>query len=435
MKIRSKFLKNTSWIFFGNVVHAVLQYVINIICARAFGANDYGLINYAASLIAFFTSIGTLGFNGIITKKFAENEENAGTYLGTGMMARLFFSVFSIVALQVIVKSANGTEPELQIIVFCQSLQILFGTADLIVYWFRFKSEAKTVALIRLFSFFIASVWKIVSIIILNNIVLYVVGVALETALFSVLLVWFFHKEYHKYKFSFDVNTLKNMLKISYPFIFSAILATVYGQTDKIMIKSMLDNNAVAMYSVSQTLAGVIAIIPTALIEGFRPDIMTYKIKDETMYRIRLKQLYGIVFWLCMIYGLFITLLARPVVLLLYGNAYIGAVPSLSLIVWYTSFSYFGAINNLYMVAENKTVWVQVTALTGAALNIGLNFFMIPSGGIVGAAAASLITQIVTNFVALYCIKPLRENFYIMVQGIILQGFKGMGIKSLIRRK
>lgn len=203
---------------------------------------------------------------------------------------------------------------------------------------------------------------------------LYVVGVALETALFSVLLVWFFHKEYHKYKFSFDVNTLKNMLKISYPFIFSAILATVYGQTDKIMIKSMLDNNAVAMYSVSQTLAGVIAIIPTALIEGFRPDIMTYKIKDETMYRIRLKQLYGIVFWLCMIYGLFITLLARPVVLLLYGNAYIGAVPSLSLIVWYTSFSYFGAINNLYMVAENKTVWVQVTALTGAALNIGLNF-------------------------------------------------------------
>ena len=42
------FKKNLSWIMFGNVAHAILQYLINILCARAFGTSDYGLINYAA---------------------------------------------------------------------------------------------------------------------------------------------------------------------------------------------------------------------------------------------------------------------------------------------------------------------------------------------------------------------------------------------------
>lgn len=86
------------------------------------------------------------------------------------------------------------------------------------------------------------------------------------------------------------------------------------------------------------------------------------------------------------------------IILFFYGTKYISAVPSLSLIVWYTSFSYFGAINNLYMVAEEKTKWVQVTAFFGAILNIILNFVFIPFLGISGAALASLITQVVANF-------------------------------------
>ncbi|MNC72890.1 hypothetical protein D3C75_1240070 [compost metagenome] len=93
----------------------------------------------------------------------------------------------------------------------------------------------------------------------------------------------------------------------------------------------------------------------------------------------------------------------------------------MSLIVWYTSFSYFGAINNMYMVAENKVKWVQVITLVGAILNVLLNFILIPYYGIVGAATASLITQIVANFILLALIPALRENFILIVKGITFQ--------------
>ena len=135
-------------------------------------------------------------------------------------------------------------------------------------------------------------------------------------------------------------------------------------------------------------------------------------------------QLYAIIFWRCIASGIVITVFAKPIILLLYGEKYIGAVSSLSLVVWYTSFSYFGSINNVYMVAEDKIKWVQVTTLIGATSNVILNFFLIPAWGIVGAALASLLTQFLANFVLMAIIPDLRKGFGIMLRGITLRGLR-----------
>ena len=420
--LKGKFARNIGWILIGNLAHAVLQFLLNVYVARMFSTDAYGLINYSASLIAFFSSIGTLGFNGIITKKFAEDETHAGEYLGTAMLARAVFSIASILLLQIIVHILSTEEEVLPVIVLCQSTSILFASFDLPIYWFRYKSKAKTVAIIRMISFAVSAFWRIIVVSLYADIVLYVIGVSLETCLFVTLLFVAYRKQNSGTHICFSRIKLALMLKMSYPFITSAILSTIYGQTDKLMLKSMVDNTAVAIYSVSLTLAGAIVIIPTALIEGFRPDIMSYKLTNQTMYIRRLKQLYASVFWICTVYCIFITIFAKWIILLLYGNKYINAVPSLSLVVWYTSFSYFGAINNLYFVAEQKTKWVQLATLLGAIINVVLNFVLIPIYGVVGAAAASLITQIFSNFILLLIVSPLRENFFIICDAIMLRG-------------
>lgn len=422
--LKNKFIQNVGWIFIGNLIHAVLQFLLNIYIARVFTTDSYGLINFSASMIAFFSSIGTLGFNGIITKKFADDESSAGCYLGSAILPRVLFSLISILFLQILIFVSNQSSITLHLIVFFQSLTILFSSFDLPVYWFRYKSKAQTVAGIRLIAFFISAFWRIFAVSVFKDIVLYVIAATLETLIFAFLLILIFVKQNKENPIRFSFSIFKSMIKISYPFIFSAVLSSIYGQTDKVMLKFMIDNSAVATYSVSLTLAGAIVIIPSALIEGFRPQIMMFKTTNRQMYLVRLKQLYALVFWICFSYCLFITLFAKWIILFFYGTKYISAVPSLSLIVWYTSFSYFGAINNLYMVAEEKTKWVQVTAFFGAILNIILNFVFIPFLGISGAALASLITQVVANFFLLLLISPLRENFFIICSAICLRGLR-----------
>jgi O-antigen/teichoic acid export membrane protein len=197
----------------------------------------------------------------------------------------------------------------------------------------------------------------------------------------------------------------------------------VYAQTDRIMLEAMVGLRAVGLYSVAVTLAGAISIVPAALIEGYRPEILLRAETDTPGYVRRMRQLYGLVFWLCMAYCLLITVLARPLVLLLYGPDYAGAVPALSIVVWYTAFSYFGSINNLYLVSRGKTQWVAVLTLTGAILNVALNALLIPVLEIRGAALASLASQFAANFLLLLCIPALWEAFFLQVQGIALLGF------------
>lgn len=415
----SRLVKNVSWIFLGNVAHAILSFLLNIVVARILSLNDNGMLTYAASWITFFTSVGTLGFNGIISREFSKDESRGNEYLWSCITARILFSIFAIVALQIIARISSPDEPELHIIILCQSMQILFGSFDMFIYWYRYKNQANITAVYRLVAFGISAAWRLFAIAVLKSLTLYVIGIVAETALFVTFLIYFYRKHYTK-GILISKKTIQLMLRISYPFIFSAILSTIYGQADKIMLKSMVDNSAVALYNASTTLAGLVVIIPTTLIEGFRPDIMDAKLNDEALYQRRLRQLYAIIFWTCIAYGLFITVFARQIILLLYGQKYIEAVPSLSLVVWYTSFSYFGAINNVYMVAEDKIRWVQVTTLIGAIGNVILNYILIPVWGIVGAALASLLTQILANFVLMAIIPDLRKGFGIMVRGIAL---------------
>ena len=46
---KNKFADNVAWIVGGQILHAVLSFLINIIAARVFGDAKYGIINYVSS--------------------------------------------------------------------------------------------------------------------------------------------------------------------------------------------------------------------------------------------------------------------------------------------------------------------------------------------------------------------------------------------------
>ena len=155
---------------------------------------------------------------------------------------------------------------------------------------------------------------------------------------------------------------------------------------------------------------------------------MKLKAKSEKMYQIKLEQLYGITFWMCTLYCLIISVFSKTIVLLLYGSKYLEAAKVLPVVVWYSTFSYFGSINNIYLVAENKTKYSQYITLSGAIINIVLNLLLIPKFKIIGAAVASLLTQFLINFALLYLVPSLREAFRLLIRGITL---KNINIKSV----
>ncbi len=414
--LKSPFGKNTSWILLGNALHALLAFCLSVYGGRVINQNSFGLINYASSWITFFSSLCMLGFNGVITKKIAERESDAPSIIKTAIVSRIPFAVLSIIVLQIIAGKSSG-DPELPVIIFIQSLALFFNTFDILVYWYRYVNKAKYVAIVRMIGLIISAVLRVYALSVMHSVTMYVIAVSMEIVVFTIiLLIAYMNSGHLRGCFSFSIA--KSLFAESYPILLSGVLVIIYGQTDKVMLKIMLDNTSVAYYSVATTIAGAVSVVPSALIEAFRPEIMRAKSLQNPSYGIRFKQLYCILFWMCLAYCLFISIFSQQLVCVLYGEAYLNAAPTLTVLVWYTTFSYFGGVNSMYYVAEQKTKWIQLFTLIGAICNIILNLLLIPIWGSRGAAVASLVTQILTNFI-LVCVFPqTRGCTKYMLEGI-----------------
>ena len=102
----------------------------------------------------------------------------------------------------------------------------------------------------------------------------------------------------------------------------------------------------------------------------------------------------------------------------MYGSDYSPAIVVLRIVVWYTTFSYLGSIRNIWILAEEKQKYLWIINLSGALFNVVFNLLLIPRLGIVGAAIASLATQIFTNVIIGFIIIPLRRNNVLMMESI-----------------
>lgn len=191
-------------------------------------------------------------------------------------------------------------------------------------------------------------------------------------------------------------------------------MVTVYAQTDRIMIKLMIDDAATGYYSAAVTCAGMTGFVFSAIIDSFRPMIFDDKKNNQGSYEKNVIRLYNVVIYLSLVQCVVITACSGIVIRILYGTDYMNSVDALRIIVWYTTFSYLGAVRNIWLLAEGKQKFLLWINLIGAVSNIILNYFLITCMGINGAALASLITQFVTNVVVGFIFKPIRKNNKLM---------------------
>ena len=173
-------------------------------------------------------------------------------------------------------------------------------------------------------------------------------------------------------------------------------------------------------YSTAVSLCNTWVFLLTAIIDSLYPVILQ-SFNNKELFERKNKQLYSIVFYISVSVSILFSVLATPVVRILYGKAYIAAAAPLRIITWYTAFSYLGVARNAWIVSYNKQNYLKYLYIGAAITNVVLNVIMIPLWGASGAAFASLLTQISTILVFPALIKDLRPNVKLMVDAILLK--------------
>ena len=88
------------------------------------------------------------------------------------------------------------------------------------------------------------------------------------------------------------------------------------------MIKEMLDEKSVGLYSAAVRLSEVFYFIPMIITNSLFPSIVNAKKVSEKLYYIRLQRLYTFMVWMAVLIAILITFSSDWLVVLLYGAAY-----------------------------------------------------------------------------------------------------------------
>lgn len=91
-------------------------------------------------------------------------------------------------------------------------------------------------------------------------------------------------------------------------------MVAIYGQTDKFMLKQMLNESSVGFYSKAMTICAMWVFILNAIIDSIYPTIMQLYKKDYIQFVRKNRQLYAIVFYVSIaVSNVFLNLLLIPV--------------------------------------------------------------------------------------------------------------------------
>lgn len=415
--MNNRVFKNAGWIIGCKIAQSFISLVIGLIIARYLGPSNYGIISYVVSVVAFALPIMQLGLRQTLVKEFVNSPDREGKILGTSLFLNIISGIFCIIGSVAFVMVANAGETETIIVCILYSLVLLFQATEMTQYWFQAKLLSKYPSIASLCAYGVVAVYKVYLLVTQKNIRWFALSNVLDFFLISVILL-VIYKKLGGQRLSVDWRIGKELLSRSKYYIIPGLMVMIFQHTDRVMIKLMVGEAETGFYSAAITCIGITSFVFDAVVDSARPVILQEKGKNKELYETRMIQLYSIITYMSLAQSIGMTLLAKPLVWLLYGAEYAETTEILTVAVWYVTFSHYGSVRNIWILAEEKQKYLTGINLVGAIANIVLNWCLIPFWGAIGAAIASLVTQFFTNVIIGFVFKPIRYNNHLMLKGL-----------------
>lgn len=393
---------------------------IGIWVARYLGPEQFGLFSYVLAFTAIFGGIAKLGLDGIMVRELVNHPENRDTYLGTAFWLKILsaFIAMSIIA-AIVPFTSNNTITNLFIFIIAAGL--VFQSFEVVEFYFQSQVLAKIVAICKVTQLVLSSMIKIYLVLNEAELIYFLLVTTFDALSLAVSysIAYKLKKNPAFYK-HFDLSIARKLLKDSWPLIFSAIVVMIYMRIDQIMIKEMLGEYEVGIYSAAVRLSEAFYFIPMLITASLLPAILNAKKQSEELYKRRLSSLYTLMAWMAIAIALPMTFLADWLIIMLFGQAYEDAGQVLIIHVWASIFVFLGVASSKWFITENLQRFTLINTTTGAILNVILNITFIPKFDLLGAAFTTVISQGVAAYLMNSIWKVSRPNFFMLTKSLLL---------------
>ena len=423
-----------------NIVKTVFGIIYPLITfpyiTRVLMAENIGKVNFGNSIVSYFSLIASLGITTYAIRECAkvrDNQEALNKTASQIFSINIISTLISYLALVITLIVAQPLENYRELICI-QSGIILFTTlgAD----WINSAMEDfKYIAVRTIGMQLVSLVLMFIFVKTPEDYITYAIISVLASSGANVINI-FYRRKYCQTRFTFNMDIKKHLPPIL--LMFSMILSqTIYTNSDTTILGLFRGDYEVGLYStsvkiyhlVNTTIASVAWVVMPQLSAGFAK-----KDYQEVNKLLKYALNFIIVLGLPCIVG--VNAIALPIIDLLAGSEFYGAVTALHILTITLSFSLLGGwFGNMIMLPAGREKICLLSCGISALVNIILNIMLIPSFGLNAAATTTAIAECIGLFILFHYrdrnikVSNLKEMLKAPIMGSI-----GIVIVALIIR-
>lgn len=424
-----KVIANTTWLFADKILQLGLGLLVGLWVARYLQPERFGLLNYAIATAGLFAPIASLGLGSIVVRDLSRNSSNKEEILGTVFVLKNIGGLIALLLTVGTVILLNPTEPYTQLLVGIAALVTLFQPFEVINFWFQSQVQSKYTVVSTNTAYVIVSAVKVILINLRASLIAFSWIITVESALKAVGLAIVYQASGQQIlRWQFNRNLALKLLQQSWPMILSDFMIFIYMQIDQIMMKQLSTVEELGLYAAAVKVSGLWYFVPMAIVSSVFPSIVKSKDISETVYTERLQKLLYLMALISYAVAIPVMLFAEPIVTILYGKNYLGAAPSLAVLIWAGLFVCLGITRSTWLITEGLLNFSAATTAVGGVVNVILNFVLIPTYGGLGAGIATLIAQMAASYLAHAFYPQTRKMFWMQTKAIFMVDiFKKIG--------
>jgi len=416
-----KIISNIGWLFADRVLRMGVGLIVTAWVARYLGPQQFGLFNYAGAFVSLFGVLATLGLDQIVVRDMVRDPSCKDETLGTAFVLKLSGGILTILVTTGTIFLLRPDDQLTHWLVGITAAGTIFDAFNTIDFWFQLQVKSKYTVIAKNTAFILITCLRIALLQMQAPLIAFAWALLAENALGAVgLAIAYKVKGQRLLAWRASLLRAKTLLKESWPLLLSGLAIMVYLRIDQIMLGQLADDKAVGIYSAATKISELWYYIPIAIVTSVTPSIVEAKKVGETLYYNKLQKLFNIMAVLAYMIALPMTFLSKYIVVIIFGQNYVAAGGVLSIHIWAALFVFFGWSKGIWIVAEGLTMFSLVATVSGAVMNILLNFWLLPIYRETGAAIATVISYAFVDYFMCMIYPPAQKIGWVMTKALTL---------------
>jgi O-antigen/teichoic acid export membrane protein len=204
----------------------------------------------------------------------------------------------------------------------------------------------------------------------------------------------------HLKSLSFDAEVIKKMLSLGLVYAIALLIVNLNYKIDVVLLENLSTSYELGIYSKGASIVQYLWQIPLL----FSSIIFARSAvsKDGLAFSRKVAQLLRLSLIMVSFVAIVLMLLSKPVILLLFGEAFLDSVPVMQILLPGVVLLTVFKVMNMDLAGKGKP-WIAMKSMVVPLLiNLGCNFYFIPLYGSKGAALSSLISYSSASLFFLY---------------------------------